>query len=282
MAAPIETNLLDGLSDVANTALATLFSRALESRSSQPIIDDPKAEELMDRLTPMMTGNELQRSLARGELEPSMQTYVALRSRQFDLYAAEFLRAHPEGMIVNLGCGFDTRRWRLGSERVLDVDLPEMISTRDQLLGDTAIGCDVLDPAWLSSIPPTGRIMFLAEGLLMYLPEADLRRLIGTLADRFPQSELVAEMFNRYWLQEATSAAIDERLRGQLHFGESARFVSGIEEADELLRWHPGIRLIDEWSFVDENEPKLGRLRKLRHFPLLRKRQWVVRYRFEN
>lgn len=280
-----EQNLLNELSDVANTALATLFSRAQESRSAQPIISDGKAEELVDRLLPILSAstNELHQALARGELESSMQVYVALRSRQFDRYARDFLDARPDGLIVNLGCGLDTRRWRLATERLLDVDLPEMAEVRRELLEDEPIGCSVLDPAWVQTVADqgSGPIMFLAEGLFMYLPEPELRRLVATLADRFPGSELVAEVFHSYWLQRETREQIDRRLQNQLWFGEDVRFVSGLWESDEMERWHPAVRFSDEWSFVDENEPKLGRLRKLRHFPRFRKRQWVVRYRFE-
>jgi methyltransferase (TIGR00027 family) len=270
------------LPDVADTALVTLQCRALESQSLIPILDDPKAVAVVAALGPMLANSdlELHRSLARGEVDGSMQIYVALRSRHFDRQAREFLGQHPDGWVVNLGCGLDTRRWRLDSDRVVDVDLPEMVALRSAVLNDEAIAGNVTDHRWMDAIAERGAgpFLFLAEGLFMYLPADRLRSLVIALAGRFPGSQLTAEVFNSFWLASERREEIETRLTARLHFGRQARFVSGISDGDEMETWAEGIRLLDEWSFLDEEEPKLGRLRKLRHFPQFRKRQWVARY----
>ncbi|MGB0579918.1 MAG: class I SAM-dependent methyltransferase [Limisphaerales bacterium] len=280
-----DQDLLSDLSDVANTALVTLFSRARESKSEDPILEDREAERVVMKLLPGLSysGNALHQSLFLWQLDYDMQLYVALRSRRFDGYAQDFLSRHPDGLIVNLGCGLDTRRWRLESDQVVDLDLPEMVALRRQLLGDDPIGCDVLDYAWIETVASLtrGPVMFLAEGLFMYLPIERLQDLVATLAKRFPGGELVAEMFNSHWLRPETRSYIDTRLRKELGFGKKARFISGLRESSEIEQWHPSIRLLDEWFFVDEDETKLGAIRKLRRFRRIRKRQWAARYLFE-
>ncbi|MGY8676016.1 MAG: hypothetical protein ACKVHO_25890, partial [Verrucomicrobiia bacterium] len=74
------------LPDVANTALVTLHCRAHESVSEQAILRDERAEKIVAVLKPHLSDSqlELHNSLARGEIEQAMQTYVALRSRHFD------------------------------------------------------------------------------------------------------------------------------------------------------------------------------------------------------
>ncbi|MBG87045.1 MAG: hypothetical protein CMO80_09125 [Verrucomicrobiales bacterium] len=270
------------LPDVVNTALVTLFCRAQESRSAGAIIRDPRAVDLAEALLPSLSvsGLELHRTLARGELDRAMQAYVALRSRKFDRVAGEFLERKADGWVVNLGCGLDTRRWRLASDRVLDLDLPEMAALRRTYLRDSPISADVMSFDWMRDVrkQACGPVLFLAEGLLMYLSIGKVRELVLELRKCFPGSELLAEVFNEVWLDLKRRDKIDRHLQDNLGFGAEARFVSGLRESDDMEQWGEGIRLVGEWSFVDENEPKLGRLRKLRHFPGFRKRQWVVHY----
>lgn len=278
------TSLKLNLPDVAETALATLWSRGLESMSMDPILADPRAVELMAMLRPALAEaghSALASSLARDEIDPTMQTYVALRSRRMDLYARQHLADHPDGLVVNLGCGLDTRRWRIDSERVLDLDLPEMVGLRRLLLEDRSVSADVLDHSWFGTVRQfvNGPVLFLAEGLFMYLAKPALEHLIRRMAFIFPGSTLAAEVFNSFWLMPKRLRHIRSRLTDTLHFAQGVDFVSGLEAPDEMEKWGAGISFVDDWSFLDEAEPKLGRLRKLKHFPRFRQRQTIVRYR---
>jgi O-methyltransferase involved in polyketide biosynthesis len=38
---------------------------------------------------------------------------MSLRSKRFDKYTLDFLAKHPEGTIINIGCGLDTRFERI-------------------------------------------------------------------------------------------------------------------------------------------------------------------------
>ena len=160
------------------------------------------------------------------------------------------------------------------------LDLPEMAALRRTYLRDSPISADVMSFDWMRDVreQACGPVLFLAEGLLMYLSIGKVRELVLELRKCFPGSELLAEVFNEVWLDLKRRDKIDRHLQDNLGFGAEARFVSGLRESDDMEQWGEGIRLVGEWSFVDENEPKLGRLRKLRHFPGFRKRQWVVHY----
>ena len=43
--------------------------------------------------------------------------------------------AHPEGLVVNLGAGLDTRFYRLDNGTIawIDIDLPEVVAFRQKL-----------------------------------------------------------------------------------------------------------------------------------------------------
>ncbi|MFN3979915.1 MAG: hypothetical protein ACK4SA_05980 [Caldilinea sp.] len=58
-----------------------------------------------------------------------------------------------------------------------------------------------------------------------------------------------------------------------------ATFHSGLEDSREMEQWAKGIRLLGDWSYFDDGEPKLGVSNLLRHVSFFRKIQWTVHYR---
>ncbi|MEZ4716112.1 MAG: hypothetical protein R2851_08485 [Caldilineaceae bacterium] len=52
----------------------------------------------------------------------------------------------------------------------------------------------------------------------------------------------------------------------------------GIATSRTLEEWGPGIRFVDEWSYFDEDEPRLREC-TMRRFDSLRRIQWTVHYR---
>lgn len=289
--APAPVERLD-LSDVACTSLMTLACRARESASDSPILDDPGAVRVLQRLAPALerSSNPLFQSVAAGEIDRAAQIYVSLRARRFDRYARDFMRRHPDGVIVNLGCGFDTRCFRLGigGANIVDLDLPEIIEARRKLFtadeGGRMLASSVMDFDWIekTGLEAGQPALFLAEGLFMYLSPEEMKRLVLKLQGAFPRCELVCEVFNAFWLRPGSRREVDQKLRRNLHFGEGAMFQSGLRDSREMEGWGAGIQFLDEWCHFDEPEPKLGRLRRLRHFPLFRRMQWTVRYRLGN
>ncbi len=277
------------LGDVASTALMTLACRAAETSSPDPILSDPLSAEWLAALRPALRASGAARNgpVASGRMNSDTQTYVALRARRFDRYARGFLKANPDGRVLNLGCGFDTRFERLGDAgvRVIDLDVPEIVRVRrmlgDDRGGDRLIESSVMDFVWMERAGAgRGRpVLVLAEGLLMYLEPDEFRRLVCELAATWPGCELVGEVFSSYWLHPDRRGRVDGRLRRELGFGTGAMFRSGLADGSEMESWGDGFELLEEWMHLDEAEPKLGKARKLRHFPKFRQMQWTVRYR---
>ncbi len=283
--AAIEPGTLE-LSDVSATGLLTAFYHAAASRIREPLLADPQAEAIADRLRPLLdrSSRPMLRSLAAGRLRESLVVHLALRARQYDRYARDFVRRQPGGGVVNLGCGLDARFWRIDDGRLhlYDLDLPEVIALKRELVTETdryhLIARSVLDHAWMDAVGP-GPALFLAEGLFMYLPPAGVRELVLALLARFPGSELVFEAVNSLWLRPSLRWMLNRKLRRDLGFGAGAAFQFGIRDGQEPVEWSPAIRFLEEWSYLDEDEPKLGLVRHLRHADLLRRSQWTVRYR---
>jgi O-methyltransferase involved in polyketide biosynthesis len=124
----------------------------------------------------------------------------------------------------------------------------------------------------------SGPFLFLAEGLLMYLPSRGVRALILALQSRFPGSELVFETVNSAWLQPPLRWMIDFKMQRQLGLGRGTAYQFGIRDGHELERWCPGFRFLEEWTYVDEDEPRIDVIRAFRRWKLIRYSQWTVRY----
>lgn len=173
------------------TMLVTLYLRAVESRDKNPVLGDHAAADAVERID-YDFGSWTMRL---GEPDRFL---VALRAKQLDLWAVDFLGQHPEATVLQLGCGLDSRAFRLdlpSSARWFDVDYPEVIELRRQLYEETGryrmIASSVTDPAWWDDIPTEHAVLVIAEGLLMYLSEDEVRTLLQRLTDRFPSGALL-------------------------------------------------------------------------------------------
>lgn len=123
---------------------------------------------------------------------------VALRAKKLDVWAAAFLTRHPVAVALHLGCGMDTRAFRLHPPATVewfDVDQPGVIDLRRKLYherdGYHMIGSSVTDAAWLDRIPTDRPVLVVAEGLLMYLTEREAWELLQRLTDRFRGGEML-------------------------------------------------------------------------------------------
>src|SRR5215469_15673988 len=151
------------------TSLITLYSRALHSRSQDPVLRDEAAEEAIGRID---------YDFGRLKLRKVEPLSIAIRAKQFDLWTSQFLADTPNATVLHLGCGLDSRVFRLNpnaSVRWFDVDYPEVIEVRRRLYPKRAnyfmIGSSVTDPGFLDEVPTDRPAMIVAEGVMMYLAE---------------------------------------------------------------------------------------------------------------
>jgi O-methyltransferase involved in polyketide biosynthesis len=247
-------------SGVAETLLIPLYMRAMESQRPDALIRDEKAVALV-------TQSGLDFSQVRQIRMPELLNVMRnLFTREFDRYARDFLSHHPEGVVVHIGCGLDSRFERVTerNSRVewYDLDLPDVIDLRRRLIGDEheryhLLACSVLEDVWLEtvSVQRPRPFLFLAETVFVYFTETQVRSLVFKLGDRFPGAELVFDGWRPYevWLGNRYFA-------GSLYAG-LMRW--GFWRGQELEGWGSGIHLLDEWGFCDRPEPRLDRYRWL-------------------
>ncbi|MGW5351107.1 class I SAM-dependent methyltransferase [Streptomyces sp. NPDC004031] len=198
---------LDG---VPETLLWNLYQRSVEAaRPEGRVLDDPRAVELVERID-----YPFSRFGGAG-----LAQWHALRIACLDAEVRRFLAAHPGGTVVALGEGLETQFWRVddGLVRWLSVDLPETVAVRDRLLPPDpprrrTLACSALDLRWMDEVEPgtpPQNVLVTAQGLLMYLPPRDVRKLIARCAERFPGGSFLFDAVPRAMV--ARSQAAQER-----------------------------------------------------------------------
>ncbi len=269
--------IAQSLSGVADTLLITLAIRAFESQRPDALVKDERAEALVRR----MDQDLLRGKLAR--IEDHSQVATILRSREFDRHAQDFLARHPQAVVVHIGCGLDTRFERVCSEQPdtgqvewYDLDLPEVIELRQKLIGSEGecyhlLACSALDRSWLEtvSVHRPRPFLFLAEGVLMYFEEAQVRSLVLALQEHCPGAELVIDAFSPFFSWANNLRVSRTKVGARSHWA--------LKHGTDLERWSDpstrlrggGIRLLDERFPYQYPEVGLRRALRVRLLPFL-------------
>jgi O-methyltransferase involved in polyketide biosynthesis len=228
------------------TLLITLLAK---SQPDNPLFFDPTAQGIL---------NQMDYDFSRLHVPYKTVVLVCQRAKKIDAITQAFLDEHPDGVVLQLGCGLDSRFVRLDGGRVqwYDLDMPAVIELRRRFFAENEryhmIAASVTDLVWVDRVESAGRpVLVVAEGLLMYLDEADVRRLVLRLHEAFPGCRLVADVFSRLTARSATNHPSLKATGATLGWG--------IDDPHNLEAWTPGLRLLEEWYFTDD--PDLARLK---------------------
>ncbi|MDD5038697.1 MAG: class I SAM-dependent methyltransferase [Dehalococcoidales bacterium] len=270
-------------SAVSETALITLKARVIESQKVKPVIEDPVALECFNRLQSILP-LELRDRILKRKLPATLTSYIALRARKYDNYTRRFLEKYTDGLVVSLGCGFDTRYWRISKEpwRYIEVDLPDVIATKKEVLADlvtyTMIGGSVLEKTWMEEILSRQQkhVLFLAEGLFMYLPVDGVINLFRQLAGSFTESELVFEVVNEKYTKGSWKKIVASKM-GTLGTQAGSSYDFGIRNAGDIEAYASNIKVTEEWSYFEDPDIKPAAWRLLRNMKLFTRLQWTIR-----
>ena len=258
------------LSGVPETMLIPLCCKARETEMPNGIIEDGKSLEIIA---------QIDYDFSRFQNAEVSHFSVVTRTEIIDEMVNGYLKDQPEGTIINLGSGLDTRCTRLdnGRMRWIDIDLPEAIEMRENFFHEHErlrfVRKSVLDFSWMKETPREG-VLLIAEGLLMYFEEREVKDLLRRLCDEFRNSEIVLETLdpivarNTRWHDSISK--IDSKV--ELKWG--------IKSAREVASWHPRLQFVDEVYLLDRHKDRLRPwLRLSAKIPRIRKIARISRYR---
>lgn len=230
------------------TLFIPLYGKALMSREG--IFPDATAERIVDSVDYDFSGVDQSRKLA---------IYMAMRAAHYDRMVQAFAEKHPDGVVLQLGVGLDSRVNRVPVDLPwYDLDFPDVIDLRRSYYPETVqyrlIAASALPTDWLANIPQHGPALIIAEGLSMYLSQQDMQALIAAFRGHFAEAEFVFDAYSPMaaklskWKNpiNAVDAKIDFAMDDpSLLEGEGCRCIlnSDIITPDMVARLHGSDRL---------------------------------------
>jgi len=226
------------------TMLMTLSGRAIQSQWKNPILRDPWAEEAMRHidydLSKQLTG------VASWSIWKDIgPTIIATRAATFDLLTNRFLTDHPDAVVLQVGCGMDSRVFRVDPPpgvEWFDVDYPDVIDLRRQLFPERKayhlIGAPLEDLRWLDEVPRDRPGLLLAEGVLHYLSETEVKALLNAVVAHFPGGQMIFDICNSMIVKRAGSNV----------GGTGATYKWGLDDPQDIQQLEPKLELVREIS----------------------------------
>lgn len=227
--------------NVSDTARWVAVFRAIESERPDAVFRDPFARRL--------AGERGEQIAAAIPFSGKHLWSWTARTWLIDRFILQEVRQGAD-LVINLAAGLDARPYRMplpSSLQWIEVDLPEIISYKEEVLGEERPVC-ALERVRLDLGDVDGRrelfaalgsrvrkVMIVSEGLLIYLAEAEVASLACDLA--------TVASYQR-WATDLSSPALVRSLRRKMgkQLGRGAPFKFSPEEGPEFFvpyGWKP-------------------------------------------
>lgn len=241
------------LTPVEQTALLTVYARALDSRTPRPILGDTWADSAVQAIDYDFAGLRVQTSVA---------CQTALRAKMLDDRVRKFTTSNPGAIVVDLGGGLDSGFYRVSPPPTVDwysVDLAGISAVRDHVLPANprlhTVVASVAESDWATTIPANRPTILVADGLFAFLAEPVIAGAFRSITEHFPTGELA---FNDYGRFGALSLAAFKYLPQKMFkdVGSQLGYV-GFKDARHPLTWNPRLQLVEEASLAHQPEVDL-------------------------
>lgn len=179
------------MNNINQTLYIPLYGKSYVSKKGL-FLNDKKAEEIWEAEGFPLKGKSRSKWLAY---------YMGIRSAVFDEWVKLQTNGAPDGTVIHIGCGMDSRILRVGTENQTwyDVDFPEVIGERKRYYTESAgyrmLAGDVRNADWLTAIPQKKRAVVVMEGVSMYLTPDELRNLTANLCGHFDQLAVLMDCY---------------------------------------------------------------------------------------
>jgi O-methyltransferase involved in polyketide biosynthesis len=226
------------------TMLMTLSGRATQSQWKDPILRDPWAEEAMRHIDYDMS-NTLKGVASWGMWKDIGPTIIATRAATFDQLTNQYLAEAPGATVLHVGCGMDSRVFRIdppASVQWFDVDYPDVIDLRSQLFPARGasyhlVGASLDGLRWLDQVPRDRPGLFIAEGVLHYLGETEVKALLNAVVAHFPSGQMIFDICNSMIVKRTGSNV----------GGTGATYKWGLDDPRDIRQLEPKLELIKEF-----------------------------------
>ncbi len=227
------------LEGVEKTMLLTLFTKAKHSQEKNHKFYDPKAIEVI---------SEIDYDFTIASKDRSMQMGVISRTIVLDDMVSEYISNHPNCTVINIASGMDTRFNRLdnGMIKWYNVDLENSARFRLNYIEDTdrvkTLAYSAMDPSWADKIETDDDVLFIIEGLSMYLTEEENKMILDIIDQNFKSCTIFTEIMPPVSVKNVKEKSVEET---------DAKFIWGLKKGHELRRLNSNFRWIKDVNLFD-------------------------------
>ena len=227
------------ITGVPETMIQTLYARAKESKKKDHKFYDKKSIEIVE---------QMDYDFKNADKDLAMSSGVLARTIMLDRMVGNYIKKNPEAVVINIACGMDTRFYRVDNKKILwyNIDLPVTIELRKRFLPETdrvsVIACSAMDEAWVKSIKKTEcPVLVIIEGLLMYLTENDVKKIMQIIGKNFSNVTLFMETMSPFAVKHVKEKSIS---------ASQAKFTWGIKSGKILESFVPGYKFVSDESLT--------------------------------
>ena len=228
------------LEGVEKTMLLTLFAKAQHSQEKNHKFYDRKAIEVISKIDYDFTLADKDRKMKMG---------VIGRTIVLDDMVGEYIKSHPHCTVINIASGMDTRFNRLdnGIMRWYNVDLENSANFRLKYIEDTdrvrTLAYSAMDEGWADEIKiESGNVLFIIEGLSMYLQEEEVSDILRIISDNFMHATVFMEVMPPVSVDNCKEISVEET---------DSKFTWGVQKGHELLKLNSNFRWIRDVNLFD-------------------------------
>nr|WP_275590794.1 class I SAM-dependent methyltransferase [Pseudomonas sp. DP-17] len=258
------------------TLLITLYAKAKESELPDSLLRDHFSRQAVE---------QIDYDFARLHIGRAEQVGIALRAKLFDDWVRDFLAQYPACVVLQLGCGLDSRVFRIDPPPTVqwfEVDFPEVIALRERLypLRENChlLATSLTAPGWWRAVPTGRPVLILSEGVLPYVEAGKVPWLLRALVEHCGQGELALDGYSRLGIRLLQWNPMIRRTGAVLHWG--------IDEPQELEQQVPALRFVEAIAAYDRKQiARLSLGMRLLYeitltIPAMRRMGRLLRYRF--
>ncbi|MGX8693911.1 MAG: class I SAM-dependent methyltransferase [Methanobrevibacter sp.] len=249
------------LEGVEKTMLLTLFAKAQHSQEKNHKFYDKKAIDVISKIEYDFTAANKDKKMKMG---------VIGRTIVLDEMVSDYIKKHPHCTIVNIASGMDTRFNRLdnGLIRWYNVDLENSANFRLKYIEDDdrvrTIAYSAMDEKWADEINiESGNVLFIIEGLTMYLQERDVSDILGIINRNFLHCTIFMELMPPTSVKKTKEISVEET---------NSEFTWGLQRGYELLNLNPNFKWIRDVNLFDGVNKYKPVFRVFTWIPLIRNR----------
>jgi len=171
---------------------------------------------------------------------------IVARARQIDEWLRGFLGTNQNAVVLNVGCGLDTRVSRINPPSNVswfDLDYPAVIEERRNFYHDQEgyemLEASLTDQKWFEMLPTGRPTMVIADGVMEYLSEDEAKSFLNALPDHFPSGQVVFDVMSSFAV-ESGNPKLKEKMQAVHRWA--------VDDVNEVDRLSPKLKRLDNSS----------------------------------